>query len=47
MTRSLARNNPSELWLMDLENMRRMTDHLSLTEMEYTSYPEREMLDNG
>ena len=31
MTRSLVRSNPSELRLMDLENMLRMTDHLTLT----------------
>ena len=32
MTRSLVRNNPGELRLMDLENMLRMIDHLALTE---------------
>ena len=31
MTRSLVRSNPSELRLMDLENMLRMVDHLALT----------------
>ena len=31
MTRSLVRSNPSELRLMDLENMLRMIDHLALT----------------
>ena len=31
MTRSLVRSNPSELRLMNLENMLRMTDHLALT----------------
>ena len=31
MTRSLVRSNPSELRLMDLENMLRMTDHLALS----------------
>ena len=31
MTRSLVRNNPSKLRLMDLENMLRMIDHLALT----------------
>ena len=31
MTRSLVRSNPSELQLMDLENMLRMIDHLALT----------------
>ena len=31
MTRSLVRSNPSELPLMDLENMLRMIDHLALT----------------
>ena len=31
MTRSLLRSNPSELRLMDLENMLRMIDHLTLT----------------
>ena len=31
MTRSLVRSNPSELRLMDLENMLRMIDHLTLT----------------
>ena len=31
MTRNLVRSNPSELRLMDLENMLRMIDHLALT----------------
>ena len=31
MTRSLVRNNPGELRLLDLENMLRMTDHIALT----------------
>ena len=31
MTQGLVRNNPSELRLMILENMLRMTDHLALT----------------
>ena len=31
MTRGLVRSNPSELRLMDLENMLRMVDHLALT----------------
>ena len=31
MTRGLVMSNPSELRLMDLENMLRMTDHLTLT----------------
>ena len=31
MTRSLVRSNPSELRLMNLENMLRMVDHLALT----------------
>ena len=31
MTRSLVRSNPSELRLMDLENMLRMINHLALT----------------
>ena len=31
MTRSLVRSNPSELRLLDLENMLRMVDHLTLT----------------
>ena len=31
MTRGLVRSNPSELRLMDLENMLRMIDHLTLT----------------
>ena len=31
MTRSLVRSNPSELRLIDLENMLRMIDHLALT----------------
>ena len=31
MTRSLVRSNPSELRLMELENMLRMVDHLALT----------------
>ena len=31
MTRSLVRSNPSELQLMDLENMLRVIDHLALT----------------
>ena len=31
MTRCLVRSNPSELRLMDLENMLRMIDHLALT----------------
>ena len=31
MTRSLVKSNPSELRLMDLENMLRMIDHLALT----------------
>ena len=31
LTRSLVRNNPSELRLMDLENMLHMIDHLALT----------------
>ena len=31
MTRSLVRSNPSELRLMDLKNMLRMIDHLTLT----------------
>ena len=31
MTRGLVRTNPSELRLMDLENMLRMVDHLALT----------------
>ena len=31
MTRSLLRSNPSELRLMDLENMLRMVDHIALT----------------
>ena len=31
MIRSLVRSNPSELRLMDLENMLRMVDHLALT----------------
>ena len=31
MTRSLVRSNPSELRLMDLENMLRTVDHLALT----------------
>ena len=31
MTHSLVRSNPSELRLMDLENMLRMIDHLALT----------------
>ena len=31
MTRSLVRSNPSELRLMDLENMLRMVDHFALT----------------
>ena len=31
MTRGLIRSNPSELRLMDLENMLRMIDHLTLT----------------
>ena len=30
MTRSLVRNNPSELRLLDLETMLRMIDHLAL-----------------
>ena len=31
MTRSLVRNNPGELRLLDLENMLRLTDHIALT----------------
>ena len=31
MTRSLVRNNPGELRLLDLENMLRMIDHIALT----------------
>ena len=31
MTRSLVRNNPGELRLLDLENMLRMVDHIALT----------------
>ena len=31
MIRSLVRNNPGELRLLDLENMLRMTDHIALT----------------
>ena len=31
MIRSLVRSNPSELRLIDLENMLRMIDHLALT----------------
>ena len=31
MTRSLVRSNPSELRLMELENMLRIIDHLALT----------------
>ena len=31
MTRSLVRNNPGDLRLLDLENMLRMTDHIALT----------------
>ena len=31
MNRSLVRNNPGELRLLDLENMLRMTDHIALT----------------
>ena len=31
MTRSLVRNNPGELLLLDLENMLRMIDHIALT----------------